>query len=507
MRARDKRLLAAIVAVAVFVAWVVWPANPGIHFHALGLNIDRDIKVRQGLDLSGGVQVLLEADVPASEAVTREQMDAARAIAENRVNGLGVVEPNVQLVGSRRILVELPGVADPDQAVQALRGTGLLEFVDVGALDLSPGTVVKTTGRSGTTAASSEATPTATAASETATASPTATLTPTPSATPTAAATATPEAGATATPTAPASEPTPAPTPEERVFRTVLTGKDLKSVSLGTDEYGKPEIDFVLTPEGAKIFAEHTQANVGKFLAITMDGVIISCPQIQSGITEGQGRITGKFTLAEARALVVQLKYGALPVPLKVVERRTVGPTLGQDSVARTTRAGVIGLVVVLLFMLIYYRLPGALADLALIMYAMVTFALFKLIPVTLTLPGLTGFLLSVGMAVDANILIFERMKEELRHGRSLGGAIEAGFGRAWTSIRDSNLSTLITCGILFWFGSTYGASAVKGFAITLFLGVVVSMFTAVLVSRTFIRAAFAAMGESLREKRWLLGV
>jgi preprotein translocase subunit SecD len=514
MRARDKRLLAAIVAVAVFVAWVVWPANPGIHFHALGLNIDRDIKVRQGLDLSGGVQVLLEADVPASEAVTREQMDAARAIAENRVNGLGVVEPNVQLVGSRRILVELPGVADPDQAVQALRGTGLLEFVDVGGLDLSPGTVVKTTGRSGTIAASPEVTPTATAASGAATASPTATLTPTPSATPTP--TATPEAGATptatttgatATPTAPASEPTPAPTPEERVFRTVLTGKDLKSVSLGTDEYGKPEIDFVLNPEGAKIFAEHTQANVGKFLAITMDGVVISCPQIQSGITEGQGRITGKFTLAEARALVVQLKYGALPVPLKVVERRTVGPTLGQDSVARTTRAGVIGLVVVLLFMLIYYRLPGALADLALIMYAMVTFALFKLIPVTLTLPGLTGFLLSVGMAVDANILIFERMKEELRHGRSLGGAIEAGFGRAWTSIRDSNLSTLITCGILFWFGSTYGASAVKGFAITLFLGVVVSMFTAVLVSRTFIRAAFAALGESLREKRWLLGV
>ncbi|MCL6429984.1 MAG: protein translocase subunit SecD [Anaerolineae bacterium] len=505
MRARDKRLLAAIVAVAVFVAWVVWPANPGIHFHALGLGIDRDIKVRQGLDLSGGVQVLLEADVPASEAVTREQMDAARAIAENRVNALGVVEPNVQLVGNRRILVELPGVADPDEAVQALRGTGLLEFIVWVSIDLEPGTAVNTTGRSAVGGAE--------------TASPTPEVTPTTGATPLATPDSTPSApaadvtptaaagDATATPSAPAQEATPGPTPEEPVYRTVLTGKDLKSVSLGTDEYGKPEIDFVLNPEGAKVFAEHTRANVGKFLAITMDGVVISCPQIQTGITEGQGRITGKFTLAEARALVVQLKYGALPVPLKVVERRTVGPTLGQDSVARTTRAGVIGLVVVLLFMLVYYRLPGALADLALIMYAMVTFALFKLIPVTLTLPGLTGFLLSVGMAVDANILIFERMKEELRHGRSLGSAIEAGFSRAWTSIRDSNLSTLITCCILFWFGSTYGASAVKGFAVTLFLGVVVSMFTAVTVTRTFIRAAFALMGEPLREKPWLLGV
>ncbi len=505
MRVRDKRLLAAIVAVAVFVAWVVWPANPGIHFHALGLSIDRDIKVRQGLDLSGGVQVLLEADVPASEAVTREQMDAARAIAENRVNALGVVEPNVQCVGNRRILVELPGVADPDEAVQALRGTGLLEFIDVGSIDLEPGTVVKTTARSAAAAVETESpipeVPPTTAATPLAT----------PESTPSApAADVTPTAAggdATATPSAPVQETIPAPTPDEPVYRTVLTGKDLKSVSLGTDEYGKPQIDFVLNPEGAKVFAEHTRANVGKFLAITLDGVVISCPQIQTGITEGQGRITGKFTLAEARALVVQLKYGALPVPLKVVERRTVGPTLGQDSVARTTRAGVIGLVVVLLFMLIYYRLPGALADLALIMYAMVTFALFKLIPVTLTLPGLTGFLLSVGMAVDANILIFERMKEELRHGRSLGSAIEAGFSRAWTSIRDSNLSTLITCCILFWFGSTYGASAVKGFAVTLFLGVVVSMFTAVTVTRTFIRAAFALMGEPLREKPWLLGV
>jgi protein-export membrane protein SecD len=192
---------------------------------------------------------------------------------------------------------------------------------------------------------------------------------------------------------------------------------------------------------------------------------------------------------------------------LRVETARSVGPTLGQDSVQRSVRAGAIGLGVVLLFMLIYYRLPGSLADLALIIYALLNFALFKLIPVTLTLPGITGFLLSTGMAVDANILIFERMKEELRWGRSLAAAINAGFDRAWTSIRDSNLSTIITCAILYWFGSNFGASVVKGFAITLLIGVVISMFTAVTVTRTFIRFVFDAFGERLRDRKWLLGV
>jgi protein-export membrane protein SecD len=200
------------------------------------------------------------------------------------------------------------------------------------------------------------------------------------------------------------------------------------------------------------------------------------------------------------------MKYGALPVPLKVVENRTVGPTLGQDSIQRSIRAGVIGLIVVLLFMITYYRLPGFLADLALIIYALINFALYKLIPVTLTLPAITGFILSTGMAVDANILVFERMKEEIRGGRSLRVAMEAGFSRAWTSIRDSNLSTLIICAILFWFGSNFGASIVKGFAITLALGVVVNLFTAITVTRTFIRFAFDLAGDGLRQIPWLLG-
>lgn len=502
MRQRDVRLLIGIIVVVLLSAWVVSPQNPGVHIHALGINYDRNIKTRLGLDLQGGVQVLLEADVPSGQEVTRESMDAARGIVENRVNGLGVVEPNVQLVGDRRIMAELPGVDDPDQAVATFRGTGLLEWIDAGSTDLEPGTVVKTTfGQAADepgTAATPAASPT-TAATATPAASPTDEATPEPSAP---AATPAPVA---AQPTE-AAQPTPVPT-EERVFKTVLTGKDLKAAWVDTDEYGKPQISFTLNPDGAKVFADYTTNNVDKFLAIVLDKTVISCPRVNGPIPDGSGRITGNFPLAEARSIVVQLKYGALPIPLKVVEQRTVGPTLGQDSVARSVQAGIVGLIVVLLFMLVYYRLPGVLADLALLIYALVTFALFKLIPVTLTLPGVAGFLLSVGMAVDANILIFERMKEELRNGRSLAAAIDAGFDRAWTSIRDSNLSTLITCVILFWFGSNYGASTVKGFAVTLFLGVVVSMFTAISVTRTFMRATFALGGESLRDKPQLLGV
>jgi protein-export membrane protein SecD len=200
------------------------------------------------------------------------------------------------------------------------------------------------------------------------------------------------------------------------------------------------------------------------------------------------------------------MKYGALPVPLQVVENRTVGPTLGADSVARSITAGLIGLCVVLLFMLTYYRAPGLMADFALIIYALINFALYKLIPVTLTLPAITGFILSTGMAVDANILVFERMKEEVRGGRNLRAAMETGFKRAWTSIRDSNLSTLLTCIILFWFGSNFGASVVKGFAITLALGVVVNLFTAIVVTRTFLRFLFDVAEDKLRKTPWLLG-
>ncbi|MDD2696482.1 MAG: protein translocase subunit SecD, partial [Anaerolineales bacterium] len=210
-------------------------------------------------------------------------------------------------------------------------------------------------------------------------------------------------------------------------------------------------------------------------------------PTINSAITEGNGVITGNFTLESANALAIQLRYGSLPIPLKIVETRTVGPTLGQDSLNRSLLAGAIGFSIVFLFMALYYRLPGLIADVAIIIYALLAYALFRYIPVTLTLPGVAGFLLSTGSALDANILIFERLKEELRAGRKLGQAIDLGWQRAWPSIRDSNVSTIITCAILFWFGSTFGATIVKGFSLTLVLGVGVSLFTAIVVTRTLL--------------------
>ncbi len=208
---------------------------------------------------------------------------------------------------------------------------------------------------------------------------------------------------------------------------------------------------------------------------------------IKSAITDGQGVIQGGFTSDSANQLAVQLRYGSLPVPVKVVESQTVGPTLGAESIRKSLTAGLIGLAVVILFMGLYYRLPGVVADLALVIYAVFTLMLYKMIPVTLTIPGLAGFILSIGMAVDANVLIFERLKEELRAGRPLQQAIDLGWSRAWPSIRDSNSSTLITCVILFIFGSTFGASMVKGFSITLALGVLISLFTAIIVTRTLL--------------------
>ncbi len=495
MQQRDITALMLIVLLTAIAVWVVWPGNPGLRFQLGPIRLDRDIRVHRGLDLQGGVQVVLEADMPEGQAVDAGSMEAAKTIVENRVNSLGVAEPLVQLAGSNRIVVELPGISDPELAIDTLRETGLLEFIDAGNTFLPPGTVVQTSfTESGEYGIETPTPPPTSTPTPLITDTPTPTASPTISATEVLSPTALPEVGAT-------------PTPQVRVFRTVITGQHLQAAQIGQDEYGRPEIQFQLTDEGSAIFAEHTATNVGSYLAIALDGEVISSPRIQNAITEGSGRITGGFSLDEARSLVIQLRYGALPVPLKVIQNRTVGPTLGQDSVAKSTKAGVIGVIVVLLFMLVYYRLHGVVADVALLIYGLVTFALFKLIPVTLTLPGVAGFLFSVGTAVDANILIFERMKEELRQGRSFALAIRAGFNRAWTSIRDSNLSTLITCVILYWFGSNFGASMVKGFAVTLFLGVFVSMFTAILVTRTVIHLLYAVGGEELTDSSWLIGL
>jgi preprotein translocase subunit SecD len=266
-----------------------------------------------------------------------------------------------------------------------------------------------------------------------------------------------------------------------------MTGAQLSSVGVSTDPLGAYVINFELKPEGAQIFREHTTANVRKILGIVLDKTVISTPVINSPITEGQGIIQGDFTVQSANALAIQLRYGSLPVPLEMVESRIIGPTLGQDSLNKSMLAGVIGFGLVILFMIIYYRLPGALAIAAILNYGLIVLALFKLIPVTLTLPGIAGFLLSTGGALDANILMFERLKEELRGGRNLRQAVDLAWKRAWPSIRDSNVATLITSLILFWFGSAYGATIVKGFALTLALGMAVSLLSAIFVTRTLL--------------------
>lgn len=439
----------------------------------------RTVKVTQGLDLQGGLQVLMEADVPATTPVAAEDMDAAVQVIRNRIDALGVVEPVVQKSGERRVVVELPGVSDPDLAISTFREQAFLEFVDAGYTDIPEGTKIRT---SISTASEMTATQPATLTA--------------------------PVAGGVAL--------TDTATLTQTVYNTVITGKDLSSVRVTFGQLNEPEVAFTLQSSGASTFAQFTTANNegvlgGRryFLCIVLDKVVVSCPSIRSAIPDGQGVITlgSDASTEDAQKLAIQLRSGSLPMAMRVVESRTIGPTLGQDSITKSTTAGVIGVLVVLFFMLVYYRLPGVLADLALIMFALISFALYKLIPVTLTLPGIAGFLLSTGMAVDANVLIFERMKEELRAGRSFQGAVSAGFDRAWAAIRDSNLSTIITCIILFLFGSNFGASMIKGFAVTLGMGVVISMFTAVVVTHTFLRVVTNLFGDKLRDKRWLMGV
>ncbi len=493
MTSKGNRFLPFIIVIAVLALWIDFPGSPGLHLHLGSLAVDRSFATRLGLDLVGGVQALLEADLPPQTPIDPEAMRAARAIVERRVNGLGVSEAVVQQAGDRRILVELPGETDPEAALASVQKTGLLEFVDF--FDLSPQeasqldqqTIATDFGLTGSGQSSGQ--PALATVPPTQSLAPTQILTPTLTVIP--AQTPAPTQPLTLTlplTTTQAITPT-APGGSSRVFHTVMTGAELKNVGVRTNA-GKYVVSFELSSEGARIFSDVTSKNVGKILAIVLDKKVISIPRINSAITDGKGIIEGNFTLDSANELAVQLRYGSLPIPLKVVSSQTVGPTLGMTSLRKSLVAGLIGLSTVVLFMALYYRLPGLVADLALILYALVTLALFKLIPVTLTLPGIAGFVLSIGMAVDANILIFSRMKEELRAGRPLHQAIDFGWSRAWPSIRDANISTLITCFILFWFGSIFGASLIKGFSLTLAIGVLISMFTAIIVSRTFLHLA-----------------
>jgi preprotein translocase subunit SecD len=451
MSQRFLRQLILIVLILAAAIYIVIPNSPGIHI----LGINKDFETRLGLDLVGGIQALLEADLPEGTAVDSEAMRTAVNIVENRVNALGVNEPVVQLAGDRRVVVELPGETDPEKALATLQQTGLMEFVDFSGIayeDVSflQGTEAKIHTDFGLDLEAAAALEAELAKSQ-----------------------------------AESTEATVNPA-AYRVYHTIMTGADLKNVRVETNQQtNELVIAFELSDEGTEIFKNYTTSHVGDILAIVLDGKIISAPSINEPITDGAGVISGNFTYETANVLAVQLRYGSLPIPLKVVEVRTVGPTLGQDSLQKSLLAGGIGFAIIILFMALFYRVPGLVADVAILFYAILAFAIFRYIPVTLTLAGVAGFLLSTGSALDANILIFERIKEELRSGKTLRQSVELGWRRAWPSIRDSNIATLITSGILFWFGSTFGATFVKGFSITLALGVAVSLFTALVVSRT----------------------
>ncbi len=470
MRHRSTALILIVILLALTI-WAVLPSNPGIKIG----KFERSMETILGLDLQGGMQVLLEADVPEGTEVDAQAMQDARTILENRSNGLGVSEVVFQVAGTRRIVGEFPGLTDTEQVVSILKETGQLEFVDMGDTAIPVGTII-TTSLGGKQ--NSEVTPTA-STTET-------------SETPTEVSSATEEPTATETPAV----------TEEVVYNTVMTGSDLKSVTVSTDQLGQPVVDFVLTAEGKQIFADFTTNNTGKILGIVLDKKVISTPRIDEPITEGTGMISGNFTVDSANALAVQLRYGSLPIALKVVETQIIGPTLGADSLNKSLIAGAIGFAIVMLFMLIYYRMPGGVAILAITNFGLITLTVYKLIPVTLTLPGIAGFLLSTGGALDANILYFERLKEELRSGKNLKTALDMAWKRAWSSIRDSNIATIITSVILFWFGSTYGASMVKGFALTLALGVLISLFSATVVTRTLLSYAVDIF-KPTNFKRW----
>jgi protein-export membrane protein SecD len=439
--------LLVIIVILAFSIWLVQDPNHPI---------------RRGLDLQGGLQVLLESSLSEDIEVTPEQMDTARQIIDQRVNALGVTEPVVQVEPEqRRILVELPGLDNPEDAIALIQETALLEFIDTQTQPLEEGTCVVTSENTG---------------------------------------------------------PSPCQIirgegDEEDVvldapfFQTVMTGAALNSSSPQRDELGTSFfVEFSLHPDQAEFFADYTRSHVGQFLTIVLDKEVISSPRIESAIDGGQGTITGDFTAEEAEKLSLQLRFGSLPIPLEIESIRQVGATLGTQSVEASIRAGAVGVILVLLFMLAYYRMFGLMADLALLFYMLLNFAIFQGLPVTLTLPAITGFLLSTGMAVDANVLVFERIKEELGRGSSLRPAIDNGFSLAWVSIRDSNIATLVICLVLWMFGRSFGASAVQGFALTLAIGVMISMFTAVIVSRTFVRLVIGGAADYLEGKKLLLG-
>ncbi|MEO1208821.1 MAG: protein translocase subunit SecD [Cyanobacteria bacterium J06638_20] len=420
-----------------------------------------NLPIRLGLDLQGGSQLTLQAQTTeAVPQITPDKLESVRNVVERRINALGVAESVVQTVGSNQLLVQLPGVSDPAQAERVLGGTAQLDF-----REQSPGTEEQLAiefqvqqelliEQAQLQAAGDEADEDAIAENQAAL-----------------------ERSRQAI--------------SELFIRTELTGEKLSNAFAAPNQTGTTwEVGLEFNNQGADEFAQLTRnvAGTGRRLGIFLDNELLSGPIVdvryaETGITGGIASISGNFVAETANDLALQLRSGALPVPVEILENRTVGATLGRDSIERSIIAGLSGLALVLVFMVLYYRLPGLVADIALVVYALLTLAAFALLEVTLTLPGIAGFILSIGMAVDANVLIFERTREELRTGKTLYRSVESGFYRAFSSILDSNVTTLIACAALFFLGT----GLVKGFALTLAIGVAISMFTALTCSRTLL--------------------
>ena len=357
------------------------------------------LSIKQGLDLQGGTHVVMEAVDTPDAKVDDDAVQRVVKIIERRVNELGLTEPIIQREGARRILVELPGVKDPEKAIEMLGKTALLEFQDPNG-------------------------------------------------------------------------------------NTVLTGKDLKDARSQIDQSKQNLVAIEFSDEGAKKFADITTKNVGKPITILLDRQVLTNPVVNEPITGGKAVITGNRTIDEAEKLAILLRSGSLPVKVDIIETRTVGPTLGQDSKEKSMHAFALGTAAILIFMLLFYRLSGFIANVTLLLYVLLLLAALKGLNATLTLPGIAGIILSMGMAVDANVLIFERFKEEYRAGKTLRAAMDAGFSRAFATIFDSNMTTLFAAIVLFFLGS----GPIKGFAITLGLGILLSMFTAITVTQFLLK-------------------
>jgi preprotein translocase subunit SecD len=428
-------VLTGIVLLFLVAVYIDLPSTSGIHFGP----ISRNVQFQKGLDLAGGVRVLL--CTKGNKTPTSAEMAAAADVVRQRAaGGLGVTEPQVSVVGGNCIDAEIPGAKNQAQVIQTIGSTGLLVIGDSGSTPLAAGTTVTLSHTITNTAA----------------------------------------------------KPHP-------IVKIIVPGKYVNpgSAQVQFDQTNNPTVVYTLRDPGSTAWCNYTTANVGKYSPIVLDNKVVSDPSIQGAICGGNTQITfPPGTTVDSpngpNTIKILLNYGALPVALSLNSHEQVSATLGPEYVHKAVLAGIVGLVLVALFMLLYYRLPGLIADIALLIYAFVVLALFKFIPVTMTLAGVAGFILSIGMAVDANVLIFERVKEELRAGKTLGSAIDSGFNRAWTSIRDSNISTMITTVILYWFGQHFGTTIITGFATTLFIGVAVSMFTAIIVTRTFLRVLVA---------------